>query len=487
MRSANRNCVFACHFPNLVQVLPVVARVERKLRAPKHSASVWHPAQLSAIPGLRALCARADASFIAMNLAFRTLKGDKFKLEASPSETVLDLKKKVVERYEDSDYSGYRLIYKGKVLNNDQTLSDAGVSEQGFVVVMPPKRATPRKPEPKPAAASSSAPAPPAAADAPPAAAPAAPAQPAEPATAAPAPQEAASTPSTGAPASALVMGAEYNASVRRIVEMDFPEADVRRALQAAFNNPERAVEYLCSNIPATADAPEPAPPAAAGGAAAAPRAAGVAAAEGIGAGAGGAAPGQPFNMFEAGARGGGATRGNLDFLRRLPPFNNMRRVIQSNPSVLHQLLQSLEQSDPTLLQLINANRQEFYRLLNEPVDDNAPGVDTAMDQLAQAMAAAGSGDDSTRAPGQVFVTEEEHQVINRLTELGSSMGLQQVDVVEAWLACDRDENLAANLLITQADDLRAQQAEEASLAEQTRRNNPGGPPDGAPPSGGGN
>lgn len=422
-----------------------------------------------------------------MNLSFRTLKGDKFKLDASPDDTVLDLKKKVVQRYEDTDYSGYRLIYKGKILNNEHTLTDAGLSEQGFIVVMRPKRPAASKTETPPAASSSAAAAPTAEQKdppKPPAPTPA-PATAPEPTTPVETQERSTASPSTSG--STLVTGAEYDSSVQRIVEMGFAEAEVKRALRAAFNNPDRAVDYLFNGIPASAEPPAPA-------AAAAPATPGADTPAAVPEGGGaptetGAPPGQPFNMFEGGGAGGGGAgggrTGNLDFLRQLPPFNNMRRVIQSNPSVVHQLLQQLEQTDPALLQLIHNNREEFFRLLNEPVEGSSGVDDAAMDQLAQAMAASGAGDDSAPGPGQIFVTEEEHQVINRLTELGSTMGLEQVHVVQAWLACDRDENLAANFLLNQADDLRAQQAEDASIADQIRRNAGGPPPDGNPPGGG--
>eukprot|EP01105_Mastigella_eilhardi_P010830 TRINITY_DN250_c0_g1_i1.p1 TRINITY_DN250_c0_g1~~TRINITY_DN250_c0_g1_i1.p1 ORF type:complete len:290 (-),score=62.57 TRINITY_DN250_c0_g1_i1:37-906(-) len=280
---------------------------------------------------------------------------------------------------------------------------------------------------------------------------------------------------------------------------MGFEREQVVRALRASFNNPDRAVEYLTTNIPDIPDIPafvapragaqagagsgaaptgaqpaqggadaapaeQPAQPglgmqgvpfsmfgagagAGAGGAGAGAGAGRGAAGRGTGAGSGAGAAGL-FGQMLAGAgagegAGAGGAAGALDFLKNDPQFNLLKQMVQQDPRFLQPILQSLAQSNPQLLQLITQHQDEFLRLVSEGAPAGAgPG--------AGAGAGAGAGGEGA-APGEggmmpqrIAVTPEEKAAIDRLCALGFDRSL----VIDAYFACDKNEELTANYLL---------------------------------------
>jgi len=105
-----------------------------------------------------------------------------------------------------------------------------------------------------------------------------------------------------------------------------------------------------------------------------------------------------------------------------------MKLAIQTNPNYLNTCIQQLSQTNPMLLQLINANKNEFLRLIQEPVD--------------QSIMQQGGAEEQDNQQGVVNVTEDELNAIERLAELANC---DKTAAAEAYLACDKNENLAAN------------------------------------------
>ncbi|RDX67269.1 Ubiquitin receptor RAD23b, partial [Mucuna pruriens] len=233
-----------------------------------------------------------------------------------------------------------------------------------------------------------------------------------------------------GQAASNLVAGSNLEQTIQQIMDMGGGSWDrdtVSRALRAAYNNPERAVDYLYSGIP---EAAEVAVPAAAYPVSQTTERGGLAA---------GAVPGvpnsSPLNMFpQETISGAGAGIGSLDFLRNNPQFQALRSMVQSNPQILQPVLQELGKQNPNLLRLIQEHNAEFLQLINEPVDGSEGDI---FDQPEQDM------------PHAINVTQAEQEAIGRL----EAMGFDRASVIEAFLACDRDEQLAANYLLENAGD----------------------------------
>lgn len=115
-----------------------------------------------------------------------------------------------------------------------------------------------------------------------------------------------------------------------------------------------------------------------------------------------------------------------------------LRVLVQRNPAMLQELLAEMNRTNPQLMQLINANQAEFLALINEPVPE---GAHFDMGDLG------GDDEDMPGAlpPGAVAIelSQEEREAVDRLVALG----FDRQAALEAFLACDKNENLAANYL----------------------------------------
>ncbi|KAJ1278187.1 hypothetical protein BS78_04G059500 [Paspalum vaginatum] len=306
------------------------------------------------------------------------------------------------------------LIFNGTVLKDESTLEDNKVSEDGFLVVMVTKSNKSSSSSGASSAQPSSTPAT--------SVAPTTTSQPAGPS--AQAPQN-----THDNAASNLISGGNLDTMINQLMEMGGGSWDrdkVQRALHAAYNNPERAVEYLYSGIPVTA---EVAVPIGGQGANTTDRAPTVEA------GLSGIPNTAPLNLFPQGGSnaGGGAGGGPLDFLRNNQQFQALRGMVQTNPQILQPMLQELSKQNHQIIRLIQENHDDFLQLLNEPFEGSEG------DFLEQP--------DQDEMPHAISVTPEEQEAIGRL----ESMGFDRARVIEAFFACDRNEELAANYLLEHA------------------------------------
>lgn len=473
-----------------------------------------------------------------MKVWIKTLQGKSFHVEIeNPSEsTIKDVKFKIEELHGGPvtgtfPIAGQKLIHSGKVLKDDIVLTgdsdnSAKLTEESFLVCMVTKVKAPRQAaaavEAVPAAASASSSTATPAAGAPTTASttPATSSVTTTPAlttnttteapTASPSTVEAtnamgetavATTAATATAVAEAPSSDELNASVRQLCDMGFPEDQVRAALQAAFNNADRAVEYLMNGIPANL-----------------PTQAVV-----------------PSTTSTAPATTTAPTASSLEELRQHPQFDSLRRLVQSNPSSLPAVLQQIGAQSPHLLNIIHSNQEAFVRMLNEPIVAAAPTASTtpntsAMTGLTGALpsSAGGNGNPSPQQiiqmlaslppaqqqamatqmglsveqfqqfnqlvstmppealnqilasmgpdgmpegmmqgmqgngmggpggapggqPGQVGIqlTQEEAAAVERLT----SLGFDRNEVLQAYIACEKNESLAANFLMDSMGD----------------------------------
>uniref|UniRef100_A0A8C2KR22 UV excision repair protein RAD23 n=2 Tax=Cyprinus carpio TaxID=7962 RepID=A0A8C2KR22_CYPCA len=350
-----------------------------------------------------------------MQITLKTLQQQTIQIDIDDDQTVKALKEKIeAEKGTESfPVAGQKLIYAGKILQDDTPIKEYNIDEKNFVVVMvsktkasgpPAPSSEPPKSAPAPSSSSSSSP--------PPVPFPAAIPIPSDeclddpPATISPAqsPDGGTSLRAGGEDASStLVTGQEYDAMLTNIMSMGYEREKVVAALRASYNNPHRAVEYLLNGIPSV-PVQETRP-----------------------------APAQlPTDTQPA------EGENPLEFLRSQPQFQSMRQVVQQNPSLLPAFLQQLGQDNPELLQQISQHQELFMQMVNAPVGEG--------EGEGGEFADLGAIRDEEASDSYIPVTQQEKEAIDRLKALGFSEPL----VVQAYFACEKNENLAANLLLNQ-------------------------------------
>uniref|UniRef100_A0A158R427 UV excision repair protein RAD23 n=1 Tax=Syphacia muris TaxID=451379 RepID=A0A158R427_9BILA len=323
------------------------------------------------------------------------------------------MKKKIASTQEEGAFTveGQKLIYNGKVLLDTQTIEEIKIDPNKFVVVMM-SRVKPAQPVQAPAAETPAT----------------------ETATTTSATTESTlSAPSAGAGVasernqapSADALTSEQESTVQAIVAMGYPRERVIQALRASFFNGDRAVEYLCSGIPEEEDLMT-----------------------GMLFLGGGLKSHQDDGEDEPSGQEGSQA---LEFLRDIPQFEQLRELVQSNPSLLPQIIQQIAQSNPSLMEAIQNNQEEFLNLINSTDSEASSGIG--------GVAGAGHRGDRPRTVS-LEVTQSEREAIERL----KAMGFPEYLVIEGYFACDKNEDLAVNYILARLDEA----AEEIAGMDQS-------------------
>nr|BAM18172.1 UV excision repair protein rad23 [Papilio xuthus] len=209
-----------------------------------------------------------------------------------------------------------------------------------------------------------------------------------------PKPPTAAEPERTSEPVAPVSAELDFESTVQSIMDMGYNRQQVEQALRASFSNRERAVEYLITGI--------------------------------------------PEELLQEQEAEESPEEDPLAFLRDQPQFQQMRAVIQQNPSLLNTVLQQIGQTNPALLQAISQHQQAFVRMLNEPVNPPAPGA---------AVEDSGAENPMPQPPPSVVqVSPQDREAIERL----KALGFPEHMVIQAYFACEKNENLAANFLLSQ-------------------------------------
>ncbi|KAJ9475084.1 UV excision repair protein RAD23 [Pseudozyma hubeiensis] len=421
-----------------------------------------------------------------MKILIKSLAGGNFHLDAELTDTIGTIKSKI-QKEQGHAPELQKIIFSGKILTDDKTVADCNIKEKDFLVVMVSK---PKAPKPAaaaapatPAASSSAATTAadkPAEAAAPPAAAAAEAAKSEAPAASTTDPSSTATAPTTTESATAssttesqqpsgtsgsFLTGGVLESAMQSMMEMGFERDQVQRAMRAAFNNPDRAVEYLMTGIPEHLTNPPPQAgssegqqtPAAAGGAAPATPAAPAA-----GAGAAARVPATPAtpspagrsgNLFEAaaaaqqagrsggtiggGARGGaagaGAGAGGAASLLGEDDGSGEQVIDLGNPAMLAQLQQLVQQNPAALQPLVQAIAQSNPQLA-EAMNNDPQGVLS----LLAGGAAAGAGEEM-ELPTLAELDDADRTSVEQIV----AMGIPEAKAIESYFMCGKNVEMA--------------------------------------------
>lgn len=302
-----------------------------------------------------------------MKLSIRTLDQKTITVELNEKESVLELKKRLVNLPQiNNTVESMQLIYSGRIMEDALPLTHYNIAENKFIVLM-------NKKSPATASVEQSQ------------------TDPTEQQQTLQQQPQLLTDPLANVPVDAPPSAVDEQ-RVRDLMSMGYDEQDVRAALRASFNHPERAIEYLITGIPILHDHTL-------------------------------ATRNTNNATAAAGADGDlvAETAERLQYLATDPRFAHVRNLIRQNPELLELVLAHLSESDPVTFEAIRSHQQEFISMLNET---NATNMSLPL-------------------------STDEEAAIERLMGLG----FERETVVQIYLACNKNEELAADMLFSQSDD----------------------------------
>lgn len=131
-----------------------------------------------------------------------------------------------------------------------------------------------------------------------------------------------------------------------------------------------------------------------------------------------------------------------LAYLTENETFLRMIEHIRSNPDTLPGVMAQIRTGNPDLFNQINNNHEAFLNLINN--DGSNPSGEASRQSSNTPAGAGGASADGQRSNRvEVAISASDREAINRLMVLGFS----EVEAAQAYLACEKNEEAAANLL----------------------------------------
>lgn len=319
-----------------------------------------------------------------MKVTVKSLKQIPYEVEV-PSEqtTILDLKK-TIETVHNFDHTSLKLVFNGVVLDNTKTLADVNIKE-GSVIVMMTSKAKPVNVPKEEAKAEEKLPS---------------------------NNQTTGTTNSnTGTTGTTITSQAQqpakdYTQEVKNLMDMGFPKAEAEAAIKAAQGDMNIAIEFLYNGIPENL----------------------------------------PTNLNAGGEQGTGTSGSALKSISSI-----VKILCQNDPSQLQNILLTLQQTSPEIIQMIRENEEEFKNLLQQPVtEEDMQAFQQFSAQTGLGGTGQGTGSSARTGSGQggrqrevLKLSQEDYNAISILKEYGFS----EMDAAQAYFACDKNIEQAANLL----------------------------------------
>lgn len=211
-----------------------------------------------------------------------------------------------------------------------------------------------------------------------------------------------------------------YTNEINSLVEMGFPKDYSETAIKAARGNVTLAIEFLYNGIPENLPLDNPVPQNNNQG-------------------------GSNLNSGES-SQGGSQPTTSLEAVRRIAAI--IKVMCANDPSSLQNIILTLQQTRPELIELIKQHEAEFKQILQSPVTEEDLSAFSQFNNEIGLGQGSGSGSGSggrSRGGNQNVITlsKPEFDAIQRLKEFGFS----EMDAAQAYFACDKNEEMAINFL----------------------------------------